>query len=136
MAEYQEATLATHKNALEVWKVMLKAMNKMVKAIRTKNFKKYISMANKNIGDTFFDEVCLLFLLLLFSILYYVDFFFDRCICHVLDQSALLHQHCSGHDNREVAKGSYVHGRARVQGQVATLVDFLCECPNRQQAPL
>ena len=33
----------------------------MVKAICAKNFEKYISMANKNNGDGFFDEVCLLF---------------------------------------------------------------------------
>ena len=42
---------------------MLKAEQKMVKAIREKNFEKYVSVANKNNGDTYFDEVCLLFLL-------------------------------------------------------------------------
>ena len=61
MAEYQEATLAVERNALEVWEVMLKAEQKTVKAIRAKNFEKYISVANKNNGDAFFDEVCLLF---------------------------------------------------------------------------
>ena len=54
VAEYQEATLAAERNALEVWEVMLKA-------IRAKNFEKYISVAIKNNGDGFFDEVCLLF---------------------------------------------------------------------------
>ena len=61
MAEYREATSAAEKNALEVWEVMLKAEQKTVKAIRAKNFEKYISMANKNNGDGFFDDVCLLF---------------------------------------------------------------------------
>ena len=42
---------------------MLKAEQKTVKAICAKNFEKYISVANKNNGDGFFDEVCLLFLL-------------------------------------------------------------------------
>ena len=63
MAEYREATLAVERNALEVWEVILKAEQKTVKAIRAKNFEKYISVANKNNGDTFFDEVYLLFLL-------------------------------------------------------------------------
>ena len=42
---------------------MLKDEQKMVKAIYVKNFEKYISMANKNNWDGFFDEVCMLFLL-------------------------------------------------------------------------
>ena len=63
MAEYREATPIAERNALEVWEVILKAKHKMVKAIRAKNFEKYISMANKNNEDAFFDEVCLLFLL-------------------------------------------------------------------------
>ena len=61
MAEYWEATPAAERNALEVWEVMLKAEQKTIKAIRAKNFEKYISVANKNNGDGFFDEVCLLF---------------------------------------------------------------------------
>ena len=61
MAEYWEATPAIEKNALEVWEVMLKAEQKTMKAIFAKNFEKYISVANKNNGDGFFDEVCLLF---------------------------------------------------------------------------
>ena len=88
---YREATPVAERNALEVWEIMLKAEHKMVKAIRTKNFEKYIFMVNKNNEDTFFDEVCLLFLLLSFSIPNYVDFFFDCCTCHVSDQLALLH---------------------------------------------
>ena len=60
MAEYGEATPAAEKNALEVWEVMLKAEQKTVKAIRAKNFEKYLSVANKNTRDAFFDEVSLL----------------------------------------------------------------------------
>ena len=60
MAEYWEATPAAEKNALEVWEVMLKAEQKTVKAIRAKNFEKYLSVANKNNGDAFFDEVSFL----------------------------------------------------------------------------
>ena len=41
---------------------MLKAKHKMMKAIRAKNLEKYVSKANKNNGDAFFDEVCFLFL--------------------------------------------------------------------------
>ena len=63
MAEYREATLAVERNAMEVWEVMLRAKHKMVKAICVKNFEKYVSKANKNNRDAFFDEVCLLFLL-------------------------------------------------------------------------
>ena len=40
---------------------MLKAEQKTVKAIHAKNFEKYISVANKNNRDGFFDGVCLLF---------------------------------------------------------------------------
>ena len=61
VAEYQEATPVAERNALEVWEVMLKAEQKTMKAICVKNFEKYISVANKNNGDAFFDEVCLLF---------------------------------------------------------------------------
>ena len=57
MAEYREATPAAERNTLEVWEVMLKAEQKTVKAIRAKNFEKYLSVANKNNGDAFFDEV-------------------------------------------------------------------------------
>ena len=60
VAEYREATPAAERNALEVWEVILKAEQKTVKAIRVKNFEKYISMANKNNGDAFFDKVSLL----------------------------------------------------------------------------
>ena len=63
MVEYCEATPTAERNALEVWEVMLNAEHKMVKAIRTKNFEKYVFVATKNNGDAFFDEVCLLFLL-------------------------------------------------------------------------
>ena len=45
------------------WEVMLKAEQKTIKAIRAKNFEKYLSVANKNNGDAFFDEVSLLILL-------------------------------------------------------------------------
>ena len=60
MKEYREATPAAERNALEVWKVMLKAKQKTVKAIRAKNFEKYLPVANKNNGDAFFDDVSLL----------------------------------------------------------------------------
>ena len=60
MVEYWEATLAAERNALEVWEVMLKAEQKTVKAIRVKNFEKYLSVANKNNQDAFFDKVSLL----------------------------------------------------------------------------
>ena len=60
MAEYREATPVAEKNALEVWEVMLKAEQKTVKAIRAKNFEKYLSVANENDGDAFLDEVSLL----------------------------------------------------------------------------
>ena len=58
--EYREATPAAKRNTLEVWEVMLKAEQKMVKAIHAKNFEKYIFVANKNNGDAFFDKVILL----------------------------------------------------------------------------
>ena len=102
MAEYREATPAAERNALEVWEVMLKAEQKTVKAIRAKNFEKYLSVANKNNGDAFFDEVSLLVPLFwnyVNFILNYVNFESECCACHESDQSALLHQHLSGHDD-------------------------------------
>ena len=60
MVEYREATPAAERNALEVWEVMLKAKQKTVKAIRAKNFEKFLSVANKNNGDAFFNKVSLL----------------------------------------------------------------------------
>ena len=88
---------------------MLKAEQKMVKAICAKNFEKYLSVANKNNGDAFFDEVSLLVPLLwnyvnfilnyVNFILNYVNFESECCACHESDQWALLHQHLSGHDD-------------------------------------
>ena len=98
MAEYREATPVAERNALEVWEVMLKT----VTAIRAKNFEKYLSVANKNNGDAFFDEVSLLVPLLwnyVNFILNYVNFESECCACHESDQSTLLHQHLSGHDD-------------------------------------
>ena len=60
VVEYREVTPATERNALEVWEVMLKAEQKTVKAIHAKNFEKYLSVANKNNEDAFFDGVSLL----------------------------------------------------------------------------
>ena len=60
MAKYREAAPAAERNALEVWEVMLKAKQKTIKAIHANNFEKYLSVANKNNGDAFFDDVSLL----------------------------------------------------------------------------
>ena len=57
VAAYLQSTPATERTTLEVWEVMKKAQDRMVKSIRAKNFEKYVSVANKHNGDAFFDEV-------------------------------------------------------------------------------
>ena len=43
-----------------VWDIMKKTQDRLIKSIRSQNFKKYISVAHKDNGEDFFYEVCLL----------------------------------------------------------------------------
>ena len=54
---YREATPEDRRSALEIWDTMTKAKEKLIKNIRSKNFEKYISIAHKDNGEEFFDEV-------------------------------------------------------------------------------
>ena len=66
IAAYWQSTPTADKTALEMWEVMKKAQDRMVKSIRAKNFEKYVFVANKHNGDASFDKVhfhSLLFLL-------------------------------------------------------------------------
>jgi hypothetical protein len=54
---YREATPEDRRSAPEIWNVMTKAQEKLIKNIRTRNFEKYISVAHKDNGEDFFQEV-------------------------------------------------------------------------------
>jgi hypothetical protein len=54
---YREATLEDRRSAPEIWDTMIKAHEKLIKNIRTRNFKNYISVAYKDNGEDFFLEV-------------------------------------------------------------------------------
>jgi vacuolar-type H+-ATPase subunit H len=54
---YREATHEDRRLAPEIWDTMTKAKEKLIKNIRSKNFEKYISVAHKDNGEEFFDEV-------------------------------------------------------------------------------
>ncbi len=57
---YREATPEAQRTATDVWNVMTKAQDRLIKSIRSRNFEKFISVAHKDNGDDFFNEVSLL----------------------------------------------------------------------------
>ena len=54
---YREATPEALLSSTEIWNAMTKAQEKLIKSIRSRNFEKYISVAHKDNGDDFFNEV-------------------------------------------------------------------------------
>ena len=54
---YREATPEDRRSATKIWDTMTKAEERLIKNIRTWNFKKYISVAHKDNGEDFFLEV-------------------------------------------------------------------------------
>jgi hypothetical protein len=53
---YREATPEDRRSTPQIWNVMTKAQEKLIKTIRTRNFEKYISVAHKDNGKDFFQE--------------------------------------------------------------------------------
>jgi hypothetical protein len=68
---YREATPEDRRSAPEIWDTMTKAQEKLIKNIRTRNFEKYISVAHKDNGEDFFNEV------IFFAT--YIDLFASTC---------------------------------------------------------
>ena len=69
-----------------VWRIMTKAEEKMIKTIRSKNFEKYVVVANLTNGDNFFHEVCIISWLLLFlSFCFFIILYSHFCIVHSSD---------------------------------------------------
>ncbi len=54
---YREAIPKDHQSAFEICYTMIKAKVRLIKSIWSKKFKKYISIAHKDNGKEFFDEV-------------------------------------------------------------------------------
>ena len=54
---YQEATLEALRYAHGIWDTMTKAHDRLIKNIRYRNFEKFISVAHKDNGKDFFQEV-------------------------------------------------------------------------------
>ena len=57
---YREATPEALRSSTEIWDIMSKAQDRLIKSIRSRNFEKFISVAHKDNGDDFFNEVSLL----------------------------------------------------------------------------
>ena len=57
---YCEATPEALQSATKIWEAMTKAQDRLIKSIRSRNFEKFISVAHKDNGDDFFNEVSLL----------------------------------------------------------------------------
>lgn len=68
--EYHRITPPENISPEGVWDAMALATDTMVKAIKAKDFLKYLAVANPKNGEAFFDEVNLLFSL---------SFFFQLC---------------------------------------------------------
>ena len=54
---YCESTPVAQRTATNMWDVMTKAQDKMIKGILAQNFKKYISVAISNNDNDFFHKV-------------------------------------------------------------------------------
>ena len=65
---YREATPVAERSSADIWDAMSKAQEKHVKAIRSRSFDKYITVAHKDNGEAFFHEVTLISRCLLFHI--------------------------------------------------------------------
>ena len=87
---YHEATLEALRSLIEIWDIMSKAQDRFTKSIRSRNFKKFISIAHKNNGDDFFNEVSLL------SLFFHL-FFHSHLHQVVLDISSLLISHLTSY---------------------------------------
>ena len=72
---YREATPEALRSSTEIWTVMTKTQDRLIKSIRTRNFEKFISVAHKDNGDDFFNEVSIL------SIFFHSIFF---CPLHIV----------------------------------------------------
>ena len=57
---YREATLEALRSLTKIWDIMSKAQDRLIKSIRSRKFEKFISVAHKDNGDDFFNEVSLL----------------------------------------------------------------------------
>jgi len=80
---YRELTPEPLRTAPEVWEVMTKAQEKLIKSIRNRNFEKFISVAHKDNGEEFFQEVRCLPFLLIITILFpcvVIPFVFQRLL--------------------------------------------------------
>lgn len=58
---YRKFTPMAQETATDIWDVMTKIQDRMIKTIRLHNFEKYISIAHKTNGNEFFHEVHFLF---------------------------------------------------------------------------
>ena len=57
---YRETTPVAERTATEIWDVMTKAQERMIKSIRARTFEKYISVTHPDNGEDFFHKVSLL----------------------------------------------------------------------------
>ena len=74
--------------AIGIWKAMSAAEDRARKSIQTKNFNKFVAVANLNNGDAFFDEVLMLFHSSLGMLSNFFKFFlFSNFICLLLIKS-------------------------------------------------
>ena len=74
---YREATPEALRSSTEIWNAMTKAQEKLIKSIRSRNFEKFISVAHKDNGDDFFNEVSLLSL---YFYLHFILFYILSCL--------------------------------------------------------
>ena len=54
---YHEATPEALRSKTNIWDTMSRAQDRLIKTIRSRNFEKFISVAHKDNGDDFFNEV-------------------------------------------------------------------------------
>jgi hypothetical protein len=85
---YREATPEAQRSSTEIWEAMTKAQDRLIKSIRSRNFEKFISVAHKDNGDDFFNEVPLLslFFHLVFHspinlVVLHISFFLFTLVC-------------------------------------------------------
>jgi hypothetical protein len=87
---YREATPEALRSSTEIWSAMTKAQEKLIKTIRSRNFEKFISVAHKDNGDDFFNEVPRLSLYFHCIVVIVLSSLYRRHCIVVLDISFIL----------------------------------------------
>lgn len=99
--EYEKATPDDAKTPEGAWDAMSTAANTAIKAIKSKDFLKYLSVAKPDNGDDFFEEVslCQLFMSTFYDLIFYSLWCVTIIVTTCVDQLSFQSFQKTGNDN-------------------------------------